>query len=433
MYNNIVIIGNKNYKNLDLNKILDFFKNNIRFNFGIPYNNNGTIYDSIVLNNHVYEYSKKTLQEKIDKYCKLFSITESHITNFHNNLNKFKSVERQINDWQIMNNFLEKISCPYKYTNLPRVGYLKMMQLIINGIKPFIYGFSIYSIFEEHLYVKNLYYGDKDADPITRTGHNELNEIQILKWLHDNNYIDATLCLLEDEEICTLNCSILKPKISSLYIILKSKGLVVLKNFYEENIIKKFNSEVCSVFDSNRNIIQIDKKENCSKDERIFNIQNYSEFIKENFFNNSLLNDIAKIYTNKNLNNKKTMANKLKYEKDKIKNSGAGWHRDNHVCQFKALLYLSDVNIDNGNFQFLTESSKEFIGFPDGRRDNNNNFVHDNTRYTDETVKNLLNNKIKILNVCGEAGSLILTDTTYIHRGNIINSGERIALTQYFI
>jgi hypothetical protein len=66
MYNNIVIIGNKNYKNLDLNKILDFFKNNIRFNFGIPYNNNGTIYDSIVLNNHVYEYSKKTLQEKID-------------------------------------------------------------------------------------------------------------------------------------------------------------------------------------------------------------------------------------------------------------------------------------------------------------------------------------------------------------------------------
>lgn len=127
------------------------------------------------------------------------------------------------------------------------------------------------------------------------------------------------------------------------------------------------------------------------------------------------------------------MANKLKYEKDKIKNSGAGWHRDNHVCQFKALLYLSDVNIDNGNFQFLTESSKEFIGFPDGRRDNNNNFVHDNTRYTDETVKNLLNNKIKILNVCGEAGSLILTDTTYIHRGNIINSGERIALTQYFI
>ena len=98
MYNNIVIIGNKNYKNLDLNKILDFFKNNIRFNFGIPYNNNGTIYDSIVLNNHVYEYSKKSLQEKIDKYCKLFSISETHIEKFHNNLNKFKNIEKQIND-----------------------------------------------------------------------------------------------------------------------------------------------------------------------------------------------------------------------------------------------------------------------------------------------------------------------------------------------
>tara|TARA_B100001769_G_scaffold230701_1_gene193073 strand:- start:10567 stop:11868 length:1302 start_codon:yes stop_codon:yes gene_type:complete len=433
MYHNIVIIGNKNYKNLELNKILDFFGNNIRFNFGIPCNNNGTIYDNIVLNNHVYEYSKKSLQEKIDKYCKLFSISETHIEKFHNNLNKFKNIEKQINDWKMINNFLEKISCPYKYTHLPRVGYLKMMQLIMNNIKPFIYGFSIYSIVEEHLYVKNLYYGNKEDDPIKRTGHNELNEIEILKWLHNNNYIDATLCLLEDEEICTLNCSILKPKSSSLCIILKCKGLLVLKNFYEEIIIEKFKSEVCNIFDNNKKIIQIDKKENCSEDERIFNIQDYSQFIKENFNNNSLLNNIAENYTKRHLNNKKTMANKLKYEKNKIKNSGAGWHRDNHDCQFKALLYLTDVNIDNGNFQFLTESSKEFIGFPDGRKDINNNFLHGNTRYTDETIKNILNNKRKILNICGDAGSLVLVDTTYIHRGNIIKSGERIALTQYFI
>ena len=256
MYHNIVIIGNKNYKNLELNKILDFFGNNIRFNFGIPCNNNGTIYDNIVLNNHVYEYSKKSLQEKIDKYCKLFSISETHIEKFHNNLNKFKNIEKQINDWKMINNFLEKISCPYKYTHLPRVGYLKMMQLIMNNIKPFIYGFSIYSIVEEHLYVKNLYYGNKEDDPIKRTGHNELNEIEILKWLHNNNYIDATLCLLEDEEICTLNCSILKPKSSSLCIILKCKGLLVLKNFYEEIIIEKFKSEVCNIFDNNKKIIQ---------------------------------------------------------------------------------------------------------------------------------------------------------------------------------
>lgn len=433
MYNNIVIIGNKNYKNLKLNNILDYFDNNIRFNFGLPNNNNGTKFDNIVLNNHVFEYAKKNLQEKINKYCDFFSISEEHITNFHNNLNKFKNIEKQINDWRKINIFLEKINCPYKYTDLPRVGYLKMMQLIMNNIKPFIYGFSINSIFEEHLYVKNLYYGNKDDDPVKRTGHNELCEIEILKWLHNNNYIDATLCMLNDEEIPTLECNILKPKISSLYILLKNNGIIVIKNFYEENIINKFNIEVSNLFENKKNLIEIDKKENCSEDERIFHIEQYSEFIKNNFHNNILLNNIAKLYTNRHLNNKKTMANKLIYEENKIKNSGAGWHRDNHNCQFKALLYLTDVNIENGNFQFLTNSSKQFIGFPDGRKDNNNKCLYDNTRYTDTTVDKLINNNRKILDICGKAGTLVLVDTTYIHRGNIIQSGERVAITQYFI
>ena len=34
-----------------------------------------------------------------------------------------------------------------------------------------------------------------------------------------------------------------------------------------------------------------------------------------------------------------------------IRNSGAGWHRDNHECQFKTIMYLTDVNDKNGCFQ----------------------------------------------------------------------------------
>ena len=123
------------------------------------------------------------------------------------------------------------------------------------------------------------------------------------------------------------------------------------------NFIKEFEI----VFNNNKQHIEILDKEGSSNDERIFHAQKYSKFINDNFYNNSFLNEIASKY-NRNLN-KKTLLNKIVYENGKIKNSGAGWHRDNHTCQFKALMYLSDVTNENGNFQFLTNSNTKQIGY----------------------------------------------------------------------
>lgn len=60
--NNIIdyyIIGNKKYEKLKLNKLIDTFDNNLRFNISLPDNNNETIYDKILLNIHVYYNIKK--------------------------------------------------------------------------------------------------------------------------------------------------------------------------------------------------------------------------------------------------------------------------------------------------------------------------------------------------------------------------------------
>ena len=47
--------------------------------------------------------------------------------------------------------------------------------------------------------------------------------------------------------------------------------------------------------------------------------------------------------------------------------------------------------------------------------------------------KEMANDKnINLLNITGKKGTVILVDTTYIHRGNIIKNGERKAFTQYF-
>jgi hypothetical protein len=126
--------------------------------------------------------------------------------------------------------------------------------------------------------------------------------------------------------------------------------------------------------------------------------------------------------------NKKTLINKLVYEDGKIKNSGAGWHRDNHDCQFKSIMYLSDVSNKHGNFQFISNSTKKHIGMPPPRTQNYN------TRFHDATVDDLLkkHTDCKLYDIIGKKGTVVLVDTTNIHRGNIIQEGERYAITQYY-
>mgnify|MGYP000683802021 CR=1 FL=1 len=36
------------------------------------------------------------------------------------------------------------------------------------------------------------------------------------------------------------------------------------------------------------------------------------------------------------------------------------------------------------------------------------------------------------IEICGNKGDIILADTTYVHRGKIIEEGSRKAITQYF-
>ena len=191
-------------------------------------------------------------------------------------------------------------------------------------------------------------------------------------------------------------------------------------------MVTNFINEFEIVFNNNKQNIEKLEKECCSNDERIFHAQKYSKFINDHFYNNQFLNEIASKY-NKNLN-KKTLLNKIVYEDGLIKNSGAGWHRDNHTCQFKALMYLSDVTNENGNFQFLTNSNTKQIGYPKPRTQNYNTRFHDET--IDLLIKN--NNNIKLHDIVGNKGTIVLVDTTYIHRGNIIKLGERKAMTQYF-
>ena len=188
----IILIGNKKYDNLNIDHIIDSFNMNYRFNMALPNNNNGKKYETIILNNHIYVNMFKPLEVIKKIYNDSHGIPGEHIEKFYNNIRKYKRIEQGgPNNNKLFNNFLKNKGCPYIFDNLPRVGYIKMMELLLKGKKLYIYGFS----FKRE---KNHLYNTKNTG--TSKYHNHELEEKILSWLHKNGIIDASLCLLKDKK-----------------------------------------------------------------------------------------------------------------------------------------------------------------------------------------------------------------------------------------
>lgn len=329
---------------------------------------------------------------------------------------------QQMDDWTSnfcdkSNKILEIIKCPYRFVKQPRCGYQAILYFILSGYTVDVCGFSFKN--ENN---KSRYTGEKTVSDC----HDTKLELKVLYWLHENKKINATLCMLEDFKLPFLNCENKNIDEREILYFLYHYGICIIRNFYDEDDMYLLKNEYNRVFNEYKEKIEILDKEDCSNDERIFHTERYSDFIKNTFSNKPLFNKIAQRY-NQHLN-KKTLINKLVYEEGKVKNSGAGWHRDNHDCQFKTIMYLSDVKSENGPFTWITNSSKHHIGYPEPRTQSYN------TRFHEKTIEKMLNeNKnCEKIEVCGSAGDIILANTTYIHRGKVIEKGIREAMTEYF-
>jgi len=110
--------------------------------------------------------------------------------------------------------------------------------------------------------------------------------------------------------------------------------------------------------------------------------------------------------------------------------SGEGWHRDSCFYQFKAILYLTDVFEENGPLQMLVSSHhlKNIL-----RDSKTANLAYMQNRLSDARVKKLLDTYPDYIKTfIAPAGTVILFDSSSIHRGSPIQDGERLTLTNYY-
>jgi len=219
----------------------------------------------------------------------------------------------------------------------------------------------------------------------------------------------------------SLNHSI-DQKITSIVQQLNEKGIAVLPQYFGKQKCKACIQDLVKLKKTRLTDFWVDKH---GSDHRLFRAQQVSKVISE-FNADPFLKKIGEAYLSYPLQNYMTLAGHTQYTAQNL-GSGGGWHRDSAFSkQFKAIVYLNDVSIENGPFQICTSSNSythaiQHINLADPTN---------HCRYSPAVIDEA---KFKQQIITAKAGSVILVDTMGIHRGSPILKGERFALTNYYV
>ena len=204
--------------------------------------------------------------------------------------------------------------------------------------------------------------------------------------------------------------------------VIKENGYVVIPNHYDKEFCNKCIEEINLLLENKKEFVQI------KSDLRIFGAEELSENIRK-FAEDEFLTSLANYYNAKDTCNAFTMANRIEAHSGN-KGSGEGWHRDSIFRQFKSIVYLSDVNEENGPFELIEKSHKLSSIIKDTKSGNTDCME---SRFDNDTVNKIANENLdrhKI--IVADAGTVLLVDTSIIHQGRPIKKGVRYALTNYF-
>lgn len=211
---------------------------------------------------------------------------------------------------------------------------------------------------------------------------------------------------------------------------LKKNGYLIFENFLNNSECDLLRKKIDDLIFTHSD--KVWQSEDSSADKRLIGINRLNEQIVKKFSDDINLRLTGEYFLGCKLTNAFTMANKLEYKKNNL-GSGGGWHRDGINPGFKALIYLNDVDhVEDGALEIIlgtNEFKNIVIDYTHLKRKN----ILD-TRFKENEIDKLIKFRgYERKNFIGKAGTVILFDTSYIHRGSPIkNEKKRYALTNYY-
>jgi hypothetical protein len=207
---------------------------------------------------------------------------------------------------------------------------------------------------------------------------------------------------------------------------LRKNGYFVVPGFYSAETCAGLRAEIDRIIQEQGDIVQLDEKRS---DYRVHGAERASQPIRA-FHEDPFCRGAGESYFDGALGNLGTLAARLTAIQGNL-GSGQGWHRDALHFQYKAMVYLSDVGLENGPFQLLEGSHRPWNLLVDTIRGKLVDEPRD--RITPEQVARIAGPAQKRLRTfTAKAGTLIVFDSSTIHRGSPIRSGTRYALTNYY-
>jgi len=206
---------------------------------------------------------------------------------------------------------------------------------------------------------------------------------------------------------------------------LRENGWAVVDLGLSEAELADMRTEIDALFEKHSDHVQIDKQ---GADKRLFGYEKVSPHGKA-FHENKRLQSILDAYRGMHYTFKCTMAGRIKAVEGNL-GSGGGWHRDTaDFPQVKSIVYLSDVDETNGPFQYVEGSHERESYMRVARKAG---LPWNERRFDHDTVMRIVDaNGWNTSTVTAKAGSIVLADTSGLHRGMPIQQGTRYAYTNY--
>ena len=202
----------------------------------------------------------------------------------------------------------------------------------------------------------------------------------------------------------------------------KKNGYVIIENYFSKDICKQLRLLIDQSIIKNPNLYSVN-----STDNRMFGFEFYSE-VNKFIYNNSFFLEILKqLYKTKNIEGT-ILGQKLKGSKQNDGSAGH-WHRDSVFKQFKIFVYLNDIKNNGGPFQFFPKSNTFPLKLKIALKSNMNwKKLHFDKNLD---IKNFLNIKSDLRSVICPEGTVLIADTSVIHRGKPNCEIDRYSFTYY--